>query len=183
MADTDTAGHLPPRQRSAAVTAAEHAADLESSVELLRTIAAVLDIRSVFPQVSEIAAKVVPHDLLTMTFDDDHGQVLIEAASTDALTGLSRIRRVDDSEPEEGFVLIDDLATADLFVVEPHDFRERFLAAGFRSGLIVMTRARYQGVGLGFWSQRPSGGAADRPCSAIRMLLPRSSAVRLKSAV
>src|SRR5580692_10551450 len=98
MADTDTAGHLPPRQRSAAVTAAEHAADLESSVELRRTIAAVLDIRSVFPQVSEIAAKVVPHDLLTMTFDDDHGQVLIEAASTDALTGLSRIRRVDDSE-------------------------------------------------------------------------------------
>jgi hypothetical protein len=62
MADTHTAGHLPPRQRRAGVTAAEHAADLESSVELLRTIAAVLDIRSVFPQVSEIAAKVVPHD-------------------------------------------------------------------------------------------------------------------------
>jgi hypothetical protein len=37
--------------------------------------------------VSEIAAP----DLLTMTFDDD-GQILIEAASTDALTGLSRIR-------------------------------------------------------------------------------------------
>jgi len=58
-------------------------ADVESSVELLRTIAAVLDIREVFPRVSEIANKMVPHDLLTMMFHDRGGQILIEAASTD----------------------------------------------------------------------------------------------------
>jgi GAF domain-containing protein len=114
--------------------------------------------------VSEIAAP----DLLTMTFDDD-GQILIEAASTDALTGLSRIRRVDDSEPEEGFLLIDDLATADLFVVQPHDLRERFLTAGFRSGLVVLTRARYQRLGLSFWSQHPRAFSRENLPEARRI--------------
>ena len=64
------------------MTYAQYAADIESSVELLRTIAAVLDIRAVFPQVSEIANKVLAHDLLTMMFHD-RGHILVEAASTD----------------------------------------------------------------------------------------------------
>jgi transcriptional regulator with PAS, ATPase and Fis domain len=135
------------------VTEARLAADIESSIELLRTIAAVLDIRDVFPRVSEIASRMVPHDLLTMMFHDRGGQILIEAASTDEFRGLSRFTKADDSEPEEGFVIIDDFTTAALPIVEPVDVRERILAAGFRSLLVVLTRARHQSMGLGFWSK------------------------------
>jgi len=135
------------------VTDARLAADVESSVELLRTIAAVLDIREVFPRVSEIANKVLPHDLLTMMFHDGHGQILIEAASTDEFRGLSRFTKTDDREPPEGFIIIDDFTTARLPVQEPADLRERIVAAGFRSMLVVLTRAGRQSMGLGFWSK------------------------------
>src|SRR5262249_31109158 len=134
--------------RATAMTDAQLVADIESSVELLRTIAAVLDIRDVFPRVSEIASRMLPHDLLTMMFYDRGGQILIEAASTDEFAGLSRFTKADDSEPEEGFVIIDDFTTARLPIVEPVDMRERILGAGFRSLLVVLARAGPQRMGL-----------------------------------
>jgi transcriptional regulator with PAS, ATPase and Fis domain len=137
------------------------AADVESSVELLRTIADVLDIRDVFPRVSEIANKVLPHDLLTMMFHDRGGQILIEAASTDEFRGLTRFTKADDSQPAEGFVIIDDFTTAKLPIVEPVDLRERVVAAGFRSLLVVLARARHQDMGLGFWSKEPRAFSRD----------------------
>jgi len=143
------------------MTDARLAADVESSVELLRTIAAVLDIRDVFPRVSEIANKVLPHDLLTMMFHDRGGQILIEAASTDEFRGLTRFIKADDSQPVEGFIIIDDFTTATLPIVEPADLRERILAAGFRSLLVVLARARHQDMGLGFWSKAPNAFAPD----------------------
>jgi transcriptional regulator with PAS, ATPase and Fis domain len=146
------------------VTDVQVAADIESSVELLRTISGVLDIRDVFPQVSAIARKVLRHDLLTMMFHDRGGQVLIEAASTDEFQGLSRFTKADDSVPEEGFIIIDDFGTAVLPIVDPPDLRDRILAAGFRSLLVVLTRARDQGMGLGFWSKHAHAFArADVP--------------------
>jgi len=147
------------------VTDAQLATDIESSVELLRTIAAVLDIRDVFPRVSEIAKKMLPHDLLTMMFHDRGGQILIEAASTDEFRGLSRFTKADDSEPPEGFMIIDDFTTAVLPIVDPVDLRERILAAGFRSLLVVLARARHQSMGLGFWSK--SVGAFSRADVAV----------------
>jgi len=139
-------------------------ASIESSVELLRAIAGVLDIRTVFPRVSEIANKVLPHDLLTMMFHDRGGQILIEAASTDEFRGLSRFVKADDTRPDEGYVIVDDFTTAALPIVEPADLRERVLAAGFRSLLVVLTRARHQNMGVGFWSKRPSAfGPRDVP--------------------
>jgi transcriptional regulator with GAF, ATPase, and Fis domain len=136
------------------------AADVESSVELLRTIAAVLDIREVFPRVSEIANKVLPHDLLTMMFKN-RGEVLIEAASTDEFSGLTRFIKSDDSEPADGFIIVEDLTTAPLPVAEPADLGERIVAAGFRSLLVVITRAGQQSMGLGFWSKRTGAFAID----------------------
>src|SRR2546425_9466745 len=139
-------------------------ATIESSVELLRAISGVLDIRTVFPQVSEIANKVLAHDLLTMMFHDRGGQILIEAASTDEFRGLNRFIKADDSRPDEGFIIIDDFTTATLPIVEPHDLRERVVAAGFRSLLVVLTRARHQAMGVGFWSKRAFAfGARDVP--------------------
>src|SRR5216684_242071 len=103
--------------RGAAVERAR-AASIESSVELLRTIAGVLDIRTVFPQVSEIANKVLPHDLLTMMFNDRR-QVLIEVASSDGLPEVAHLIKTNDSRPKDGFIVIDDFMTATLPIVEP----------------------------------------------------------------
>jgi two-component system response regulator FlrC len=140
------------------------AASIESSVELLRTIAGVLDIRTVFPQVSEIASKVLPHDLLTMMFNDRGRTIQIEVASSDAFPDLVRLIRTSDDKPKEGFVVIDDFSTATLQFVEPADLRERILAAGYRSLLVVLTRARDQEMGLGFWSKRTHAfGTEDVP--------------------
>jgi len=143
------------------MTDARLAADVESSVELLRTIAAVLDIREVFPRVSEIANKVLPHDLLTMMFKNRGGEILIEAASTDEFRGLSRFTKTDDSEPPEGFMIVDDFTTAVLPIVEPVDLRERIVAAGFRSLLVVLARAGQQSMGLGFWSKQVRAFSRD----------------------
>jgi transcriptional regulator with PAS, ATPase and Fis domain len=143
------------------VPIADCTAAIDNSVELLRTIAAVLDIRTVFPQVSEIANKVLAHDLLTMMFHDRGGQILIEAASTDEFKGLTRFIKADDSAPDEGFIIIDDFTTAKLPIVEPVDLRERIVAAGFRSLLVVLTRARHQDMGLAFWSKRTGAFSRD----------------------
>jgi transcriptional regulator with GAF, ATPase, and Fis domain len=133
----------------------ERSASIESSVELLRAISDVLDIRTVFPRVSEIANKVLPHDRLTMMFQDRNGDIVFEAASTDEFPDVTRIVKAGTSAPDEGFVIIDDFRTASLPIVEPADLRERLLGAGYRSFLTVLTRARDQAMGLGFWSKRP----------------------------
>ena len=61
----------------------EDAAAPDSSGELLRTIADVLDIRTVFSRVSEIANKMLPHDAMTLSFVDQNGNIVREAASRD----------------------------------------------------------------------------------------------------
>src|SRR2546422_1999138 len=134
----------------------ERTASIESSVELLRAISGVLDIRTVFPQISEIANKVLAHDRLTMMFHDRGGEILIEAASTDEFPELTRIVKTNDFEPDDGFVIVDDFTTATLPIVEPPDLRERLVAARYRSLLVVLTRARQQHMGLGFWSKQPN---------------------------
>src|SRR3981189_1627177 len=59
----------------------------DTSADLLRTIAEVLDIRSVFPRVSEIVKHVLPHDALELMFHDRGGHLTLEARSTDDLAG------------------------------------------------------------------------------------------------
>jgi transcriptional regulator with PAS, ATPase and Fis domain len=133
----------------------ERTASIESSVDLLRTISDVLDIRTVFPQISQIASKMLPHDRLTMMFQDQGGHIVFEAASTDEFPDLTRIVKSGTSMPDEGFIIIDDFSTAALPIAEPADLRDRLVAAGYRSMLTVLTRARDQAMGLGFWSKRP----------------------------
>jgi transcriptional regulator with GAF, ATPase, and Fis domain len=133
----------------------EQSASIESSVELLRAISDVLDIRTVFPRVSEIANKVLPHDRLTMTFSHQNGHIVFEAASTDEFSDLTELVRASTSTPDESFMIVDDFRTATLPIAEPPDLRERLVAAGYRSLLTVLTRARDQAIGVGFWSKRP----------------------------
>ncbi len=85
-----------------------------------------------------------------MMFHDQSGHIVFEATSTDELPDLTRLVKARASTPEEGFVIIDDLRTATLEIAEPADLRERLTAAGYRSILTVLTRARDQAMGLAF---------------------------------
>jgi transcriptional regulator with GAF, ATPase, and Fis domain len=142
----------------------ERSANIESSVELLRAISNVLDIRTVFPQVSDIANKMLPHDRLTLMFHDQHGNIVFEAASTDEFPDLTRLVKSAKHGSHADFHIVDDFRTANLAIAEPADLRERLVTAGYLSFLTVMTRARDQAMGLGFWSKRPKAfGPSDVP--------------------
>jgi transcriptional regulator with PAS, ATPase and Fis domain len=95
---------------------------------------------------------------------ENRGQILIEVASSDGFPEAARLIKTNDPKPKDGFIIIDDFTTATLPIVEPADLRERIVSAGYRSHLVVLTRARDQEMGLGFWSKRPHAfGPQDVP--------------------
>ena len=143
----------------------EHAANLEASEELLDAIADVLDIREVFPRVSEIAAKVLPHDCLTMSLHSRDGVAIVHATSDAEGPLIDRLRIVVSGMPHaDSAFTINDLAVERPQIVEPADLPERLVAAGYRSLLAVKLPAGHQAFALQFWSLRPAAfTAADVP--------------------
>jgi transcriptional regulator with GAF, ATPase, and Fis domain len=139
-----------------AALARDRAANLENSVELLHAISSVLDIRTVFPQVSEIANKVLGHDRLTMSFDDGTGDIVMQAASNDDFTRIDRIKLSAERAHAkgDGALIIGDLQEQSLPIAEPAGLQDRIVAAGYRSFLAVNVAARDQELGLEFWSKR-----------------------------
>ena len=87
----------------------ERQRNLEASDELLRALSTVLDIRQVFPQVSSIAAAIVPHDLLTFTFHNRGGEVVLQAALADWEPLPTRLKLAPSSALDEGFAIVNDL--------------------------------------------------------------------------
>ncbi|HEV3214819.1 MAG TPA: sigma 54-interacting transcriptional regulator [Vicinamibacterales bacterium] len=140
------------RQAHVATLERERAINLESSVELLRTIASVLDIRRVFPRVSEIVGWVLPHDHMGLSFHDHDGSIVLEARSNDAFPEYARLLHAVPREQE--VVILRDFSTERVPVIDPPDFRDRIVAAGFRSSLAIHTFAREQGMWLAFHSKR-----------------------------
>jgi transcriptional regulator with GAF, ATPase, and Fis domain len=129
--------------------------NLDASDELLRALATVLDIRQVFPRVSEIAATVLPHDLLTFTFQDQEGGIALQAASDPAIPLPERFKLAENRVAmTDGFNLATDLEQDMCPIAEPADFKEQMLQAGYRSSLAICLSAREQMLGLQFWSKR-----------------------------
>jgi transcriptional regulator with GAF, ATPase, and Fis domain len=129
----------------------ERAASIETSVELLRTISGVLDVRSVFPRISEIANKILPHDAMTMVFHDGNGKVVQQAATEGVPTLSVHAAR----GPQSDHFVIDDLTTLDLpAVIVGESPRDKLVAAGFRSLIAINTHARDQLMGVGFIARR-----------------------------
>ncbi|HKC55568.1 MAG TPA: hypothetical protein VKC35_05570, partial [Vicinamibacterales bacterium] len=127
----------------------EHACELDGSVELLQTIADVLDIRTVFSRVSEIANKMLPHDRLVMAFIDREGNLIRQAASTDDVPNPPTRVKLTTARPEA--FIIDDLR-ADAFPnPAAEDLRDQAVRAGYRSLLSVFTHARDQVMIVGFY--------------------------------
>ena len=129
-------------------------ADLDSSVELLRTIADVLDIRTVFSRVSEIANKLLPHDALIMSFVDQDGNVVRQAASTDDFPSLPQSAKLTLTTARRDAFIIHDLRTGAYPTNEPGDEREHMVRAGYRSLMAVFTQARDQVMIVAFSSKR-----------------------------
>jgi transcriptional regulator with GAF, ATPase, and Fis domain len=141
-----TAG--PDRQRSG---------EIESSAELLRTISGVLDIRTVFPRISEIAKEMLPHDALAMVFVDQGRHFVRQAHAPDDFPDPPLVTQ---KTPLPSELIISDIATAPLPVFEPADAFAPVIAAGYHSFMGVTLPAREQVIELSFWSK--SVGAFDQ---------------------
>jgi transcriptional regulator with GAF, ATPase, and Fis domain len=129
----------------------QRSANIDGSIELLRTISDVLDIRTVFPRVSDIARKMLPHDALAMVFVDQDRHFVRQAAWPDDFPDPPSIA-AKTSMPKE--LIIADLSTGPLPVFEPADAFTPVIAAGYRSFLGVRIPARERVVELAFWARR-----------------------------
>ena len=143
-----------PKEGTATMTSMlaehDHAVDIEASVELLRTIADVLDIRSVFPRVSAITQNVLPHHAMAMVFLDEHGRIELQARTSDFPDIGSHVAPIRAGDVK----IISDLARDRVPVVRGEDPTDRLLAAGYQSALGVVTRARDQAMYVAFFSNR-----------------------------
>ena len=128
--------------------------NVEACDELLRALSTVLDIRRVFPQVSQIAATVLPHDLLTFAFLN--GREVVVQATSDEWAPLPTRLKVEHVIPDGGgSAIIGDFEEPDACPpVVPRDFWNRVRSAGYRSSLAVHLPARDQMLSLAFWSKR-----------------------------
>ena len=124
----------------------------DTSTELLRTIAEVLDIRAVFPRVSEIVKPVLGHDALELVLCDRNGHVTREARSTEYLPG----HRGCAPKGDEAFHIVSDLRRPRPRLVGwDTDVDDDLIAAGYRSVLNIRSVARHQVMRLGFFSKQP----------------------------
>ena len=127
-----------------------------TSEDLLSLLTDVLDIRHVFPRVSEIVAAALPHDRLVLWLPQDQS---MHVASNDDGPRIDHVTVGDaDQVTAAGFKLIGDLAREPIaaVTVEPPDLREQLLGLGYRSFLIVSTLTRFQPLHLTFWSKQPN---------------------------
>jgi transcriptional regulator with PAS, ATPase and Fis domain len=135
----------------------------DTSTKLLRTIAEVLDIRTVFPRVSEIVQQVLAHDALELVFSDRAGHVTLEARSHEGLPAHGCCTSADDND----FCIVSDLLRprSRPAAFEPDSVRA-LVAAGYRSLLTVRTVAQNQVMRLAFLSKQADAyTAGDVPAA------------------
>ena len=106
----------------------------DTSTALLRTIAEALDVRSVFPRVSEIVRQVLPHDALVLVLFDGAGHVTLEARSSDDLPKYGWRASSDEKDHS----IVNDLrkASSRLTACEPA-IVDALVEAGYRSFLSI----------------------------------------------
>jgi transcriptional regulator with GAF, ATPase, and Fis domain len=145
--------------------------DAEASEQLLRALAHALNIRDVFPSVSAIAQSILPHDRLTMSFNDKSGTCVLQAVSNDDGPSVVRVSGIDPTLFVDGsFKIVDDL-TRDKpqATYDPPDTRVQIINAGYRSLLSVVLSARQQLFGLHFWSKQPGSFRGEHVAIARRV--------------
>ena len=143
---------------------------IEVSERLLELVGSVLDIREVFPQVSETVRDVLPHDRLVMTRHDDARALVAHAFSNEDGPALIRISSAEIATLQDGWSrIVDDITTLDApwAALEPADYGERLRESGYRAVMSVVARAGQQRCALHFWSRTP-GAYSERDVPVAR---------------
>ena len=130
----------------------QRVAEIEGSAALLRTISDVLDVRTVFPRISEIAKTMLPHDALAMVFTDQDRHFSHQAKSPEDFPDPVA---VSSKTPIPDEHIIGDLTEDALPSFDPPDAFTPVINAGYRAVLMVRVPARKQHLTLVFWSKRP----------------------------
>jgi transcriptional regulator with GAF, ATPase, and Fis domain len=142
------------------------------SEQLLRTISETLDVRQVFPEISEVASAVLRFDRASLCFDDDEGHIVVEAASNEDFPQVDRVRLNDTSGIQTlkaPFWIAEDLTKEPLPIAEPAGLNGEIAAFGYRSLLRVHVSARDERIGLAFWAKRPRAFTVDQVPIARRV--------------
>jgi transcriptional regulator with GAF, ATPase, and Fis domain len=124
-----------------------------SEEEMLRELGDVLDVREVFPRISAIVNRLLPHDRLTMTFHDPDGTVGLQVTSIPGPPLFAPVK-VDPAVLARPFVLFPELTPEGLADYGPPSAKGALLGSGYLSFLAVNVRARQQRMGVEFWSHR-----------------------------
>jgi transcriptional regulator with PAS, ATPase and Fis domain len=138
----------------------------EGSLDLLRAIGDVLDVRTVFPRVSNIVNEMLPHDALVMAFFDHAGQLVVQAKTGD----FPDVTPYAYKLPPADDLIIADLNVQALPVSGGVNPTARLLAAGYRSMMSVSARAHEQLLRVAFWSKRSHAFAAPDVPMARRIV-------------
>ncbi len=140
---------------------------LELSERLLHVVGAVLDVREVFPQVSQVVQEVLPHDRLAMSLHDEERSLLAYAVSNADGPTLHSLSSAEIATLDDGWArIVDDIGelTTPWATSNPPDYKRLLSEAGYRSVLSVLVRARQQRFAIHFWSRRPGAFSdADVP--------------------
>jgi transcriptional regulator with GAF, ATPase, and Fis domain len=134
----------------------ERAKNLEVLDGLLNAITGVLDIREVFDRVSEIARRVLPHDMMALPLNAGHGSVLVYAVAGGIALPSPRLLTLSDEynslfKGQWEHLIYDDLQQ------DPFEKDQPPGKAGYRSllRLAIRLEGRLAGV-LDFGSRIPS---------------------------
>jgi DNA-binding NtrC family response regulator len=132
----------------------------DASLELLRAMGAVRDIRTALPRLSDIIQPLLPHDAVALVCRDAHGEAVVEVSTGDfpvlAPPGLQL--------PPGADLILRDLAREAL--PGPFGVRvsRRLAASGYRSMVGVSTSLPSQILAVAFWAKQPEAfGPADLP--------------------
>ncbi len=168
-----TIAESPHDVRRSSVAAPSSDMNGDASVELLRTMAEVLDIRAVFPRVSAITSQVLAHDALALVFVDAANSLRLEARSTDDVPQFTRLVLEGDRD----FSVVTELRASRFRfgLCQPADLVAQLANAGYRSLAVVGSFARRQAIGLIFLSKEPAAfSVADGACGAQDCRLRRA---------
>lgn len=141
---------------------------LQAIDDLLPTLAGALDVRQVFERVSEIARRVIPHDMLRLMVLTADGNHLVSLAASDGALEASDPMPIPDSHRH----LLQQWEHQIIGDIE-RDLAERDSPAGrsgYRSLLRVPIRvAGDLAAGLGFYSRQPHAYGSEHAVVARRI--------------
>src|SRR4051812_4521093 len=101
-APNDAASEVLRLREQLAALQQERRLDTDLSEQLLRALSSALNIRDVFPRVSEIAQGVLPHDRLTMSFHDQSGNCVLQAVSNEDGPSVVKVSGLDPNRLLDG---------------------------------------------------------------------------------